>query len=128
MRADPLTSFYVFIKWARLEAANLHFERCPSPSKIIYTMLYTFFIGGKMAEKSVVITYETLFELLNRERERPELQKLEQSFFADVVDYLREKRISKRKSSSFPKRCRNCRSYKAGMVCPCSAEVCRHRA
>ena len=44
-----------------------------------------------MAEKSVVITYETLFELLNRERERPELQKLEQSFFADVVDYLREK-------------------------------------
>lgn len=44
-----------------------------------------------MAEKSVVITYETLFELLNRERDRPELQKLEPSFFADVVQYLMER-------------------------------------
>ncbi len=44
-----------------------------------------------MAEKSVVITYETLFELLSRERERPELQKLETNFYIDVIDYLKEK-------------------------------------
>ena len=44
-----------------------------------------------MAEKSVVITYETIFELLNREKERAELQKLEPGFFIDVIGYLRER-------------------------------------
>lgn len=44
-----------------------------------------------MAEKSVVITYETIFELLNREKERAELQKLEPGFFIDVIEYLRDR-------------------------------------
>lgn len=42
--------------------------------------------------KDVVITYETLFELLKQERDRSEMQKLEPSFFAELVGYLREKR------------------------------------
>ncbi|MBR9691389.1 hypothetical protein GOV06_01260 [Candidatus Woesearchaeota archaeon] len=39
----------------------------------------------------VNITYETLFELLRREKNRDELQKLENGFFSDVADYLKEK-------------------------------------
>lgn len=42
-------------------------------------------------DKGVTITYETLFEMLRRERERLELQKLENSFFDDVASYLKEK-------------------------------------
>lgn len=42
--------------------------------------------------EDVKITYETIFELLRSERNKPELQKLEDSFFLDVVDYLREKK------------------------------------
>lgn len=45
-----------------------------------------------MEKRDVVITYETLFELLKQERDRSELQKLEPSFFTDLVGYLREKR------------------------------------
>ena len=42
--------------------------------------------------QEIVITYETLFELLKRERERPDLQKLEVTFFADVISYIRDKK------------------------------------
>ena len=38
-----------------------------------------------------VITYETLFELLRLERDRTELQKLSESFFSEVVEYLEDK-------------------------------------
>lgn len=41
--------------------------------------------------KEINITYETLFELLRREKTREELQKLENSFFSDVVEYLKGK-------------------------------------
>ena len=37
------------------------------------------------------ITYETLFELLRREKNREELQKLEETFFEDVASYLKDK-------------------------------------
>ncbi|MBW2993047.1 hypothetical protein KY317_00560 [Candidatus Woesearchaeota archaeon] len=40
------------------------------------------------------ITYETLFELLRREKTREALQKLDSSFFDDVVNYLKEKKAS----------------------------------
>lgn len=43
-----------------------------------------------MAE--VIITYETLYEILRREKYRIELQKLDESFYKDVVKYLEEKR------------------------------------
>ncbi len=45
-----------------------------------------------MAEKDVIITYETIYETLRREKFRQELQQLEPSFFQDVVKYLREKK------------------------------------
>lgn len=45
-----------------------------------------------MAEnKEITITYETLYELFRREKDREELQKLEGSFFSDVLSYLNEK-------------------------------------
>ncbi|MBU0461103.1 MAG: hypothetical protein KJ574_00810 [Nanoarchaeota archaeon] len=43
------------------------------------------------SEKEVVITYETLFELLRLEKSRPELQKLSSTFFVDVLSYLKDK-------------------------------------
>lgn len=39
----------------------------------------------------VKITYETLFDLLRREKSRNELQTLDETFFSDVLDYLKEK-------------------------------------
>ncbi|MBL7100403.1 MAG: DNA replication complex GINS family protein [Nanoarchaeota archaeon] len=42
-------------------------------------------------DKDVVITYETLYEILRREKLRAELQPLDKNFFKDVVKYLSEK-------------------------------------
>ena len=41
--------------------------------------------------KEINITYETLFDLLRREKTREELQKLDPEFFNDVIDYVKEK-------------------------------------
>jgi len=41
--------------------------------------------------KEIKITYETLYEILRREKSKDELQKLDEPFFRDVLDYLREK-------------------------------------
>jgi len=38
-----------------------------------------------------IITYESLYEFLRNEKYKPELQKLEQTFFSDVTKYLKEK-------------------------------------
>jgi hypothetical protein len=40
----------------------------------------------------VIITYENLYEILRREKYRTELQKVEDTFFRDVVKYLKEKK------------------------------------
>ena len=45
-----------------------------------------------METKEVNITYETLYELLKREKDMTDLQKLDSSFFNDFVDYLNEKK------------------------------------
>ena len=42
-------------------------------------------------EKSVEISYDTLFDLLKREKDRSELQKLETTFYDDLVSYLKQK-------------------------------------
>lgn len=42
-------------------------------------------------DREVIITYETLYEILRREKIRPELQKLDKTFFQDVVKYTEEK-------------------------------------
>jgi DNA replication initiation complex subunit (GINS family) len=43
-------------------------------------------------EKEVNLTYETLFELLRREKNRVEIQQLEKSFFKDFVEYIKTKK------------------------------------
>ncbi len=43
-------------------------------------------------EKEIRINYETIFEILRREKTRDELQKLDDSFFEDTVNYLNEKK------------------------------------
>ncbi|MBS3111780.1 hypothetical protein J4459_00795 [Candidatus Woesearchaeota archaeon] len=40
----------------------------------------------------VIITYETVYETLRREKFRQEIQQLEPTFFQDVVKYLKEKK------------------------------------
>ena len=42
--------------------------------------------------QEVIITYETLFELLKREKERTDLQKLEPAFFSDTINYIKDKK------------------------------------
>ncbi|PIN74630.1 hypothetical protein COV18_07095 [Candidatus Woesearchaeota archaeon CG10_big_fil_rev_8_21_14_0_10_37_12] len=41
--------------------------------------------------KEVVLTYQTLYEILRKEKSRPELQKIDGSFFKDVLQYSRDK-------------------------------------
>src|SRR3989344_2254287 len=51
--------------------------------------------------QEVVITYETLFEILQRERERADLQRLEPTFFSDTINYIKDKKkIAEAKSDS----------------------------
>ena len=45
-----------------------------------------------MAENDVSITYETLFDLLRREKARDELQELDKNFFEDLSKYIDEKK------------------------------------
>ena len=45
-----------------------------------------------MSDKEINVTYETLFDLLRREKSREELQDLGETFSQDVVNYLEEKR------------------------------------
>ena len=56
-----------------------------------------------MESKEMIITYETLFDLMKREKDRVELQRLEPEFFANVLSYLREKRqfASQQESASY---------------------------
>src|SRR3989344_6755310 len=41
--------------------------------------------------EEIAITFQTLYDLLMREKQREELLELEPSFFQDVVQYLQEK-------------------------------------
>jgi DNA replication factor GINS len=40
------------------------------------------------------VTYDTLFEVLLKEKNRAELQKLEADFFSNIADYLKEKKAA----------------------------------
>ncbi len=44
-----------------------------------------------MSEDQIKLTYETLFEILRREKNRGELQELDNTFFNDFSEYLLEK-------------------------------------
>ena len=41
--------------------------------------------------EDIRITLETLYDILRNEKKREDLQKLEDTFFIDVVNYLQEK-------------------------------------
>ena len=45
-----------------------------------------------MEAKEINITYETLFEILKREKDMADLQKLDPNFFNDFIEYLNEKK------------------------------------
>ncbi len=49
-----------------------------------------FKMGGVL--ENIKITLETLYDILRNEKKKEDLQKLESSFFADVINYLREKK------------------------------------
>ena len=40
----------------------------------------------------VLITHETLYELLRREKSRDEIQKLDDNFYGDVLTYIKDKK------------------------------------
>ncbi|MEA3430564.1 MAG: hypothetical protein U9R08_04800 [Nanoarchaeota archaeon] len=42
--------------------------------------------------EDIKITYETIFEFLRNERNKLELQKLDDTFYNDIIDYLKEKK------------------------------------
>ena len=44
-----------------------------------------------MAANEVVFTYETLYELLRREKDKEELQELDENFYKEALAYLKEK-------------------------------------
>ncbi|MBW3018820.1 hypothetical protein KY329_01370 [Candidatus Woesearchaeota archaeon] len=44
-----------------------------------------------MENKEVIITYETLYEALRKEKTKQELQKLDSTFYNDVLEYLKDK-------------------------------------
>jgi len=44
-----------------------------------------------MENKEVVITYETLYEALRKEKTKQDLQKLDTTFYHDVLEYLKDK-------------------------------------
>ena len=48
---------------------------------------------NQMGEEEVVITFESLYELLRREKYRPELQKLDDDFYERALKYLKEKQV-----------------------------------
>ena len=45
-----------------------------------------------MAEGEIVITFNTLYDLLRREKANPDLQELDENFLRDVVEYINGKK------------------------------------
>ena len=48
-------------------------------------------MGAANQAEAVVLTYETLYEMLRKEKSREELQKVDANFHPDVLKYIREK-------------------------------------
>jgi DNA replication initiation complex subunit (GINS family) len=49
-------------------------------------------MGGDSLEKDAPLTYETLFELVMREKGREELQKIEQGVYSEIMSYIDHKK------------------------------------
>ncbi len=71
----------------------------PSPATIIFKMwngseelgVNRCVLGRPMGD--IKITLETLYDILRTEKKREDLQKLSETFFNDVVEYLKEKQV-----------------------------------
>ena len=50
--------------------------------------------------KEIVISYDTLFQILRNEKTKEDLQQLGDSFFNDVVNYLNERQVELDQTSS----------------------------
>ncbi len=48
-------------------------------------------INQESETKDIIITYDTLFEILRNEKTKEDIQKLHKTFFYDVINYLNEK-------------------------------------
>jgi DNA replication initiation complex subunit (GINS family) len=48
-------------------------------------------LNGGMAEENLVITYESLFDLLSREKKREDLQRLDDEFIQNLIHYIQSK-------------------------------------
>lgn len=48
-------------------------------------------INQESETKDIIITYDTLFEILRNEKTKEDIQKLHKTFFHDVINYLNEK-------------------------------------
>ena len=46
---------------------------------------------AKDEQAEITINYETIYDLLRREKQRDDIQKLEPGFYPDLVDYIRNK-------------------------------------
>ena len=57
-----------------------------------------------MGDNELKITYELLFEMLRREKERRELQKIDPNFYHDFYEYLKDKKEALSKLSSISER------------------------
>ncbi|MEM2121803.1 MAG: hypothetical protein QXU20_04065 [Candidatus Woesearchaeota archaeon] len=57
-----------------------------------------------MGENEIKITYELLFEILRREKERRELQKIDPNFYHDFYEYLKDKKEALSKLSAVSER------------------------
>lgn len=53
--------------------------------------MYQYF-GGFMSGEEIKITYDTLFDILRREKDKKEIQKLDENFFANVAAYFSDKK------------------------------------
>ena len=67
-------------------------------------------------EKKVNISYEVLFELVRREKDRDDLQPLEPTFFQDLVEYINEKRQILKEQNLFIAEKKRERSTSQGLI------------
>ena len=57
----------------------------------MYFWLRGVFMADDSDKKDIVISYQTIFDVVIREKNRQELQELNKTFYRDVVSYLNEK-------------------------------------
>lgn len=54
----------------------------------------------KSKSNEIIVSYETLYEMLRKEKQRAEIQKVDDNFFKNVIGYLNEKKAEIAKTSN----------------------------